>query len=405
MEARESSGNEPNNPIPTPERPGEPKIVEEIPREIREIRTRQVEEPEEQREKTPEEPKLAETRSHSAIKKQYAVYTVHQDDLPATSAARKEQVVMVTPHIHSDLLTRSFEQYSHLQQTRNLEQGLSLFSPQYPQMGNASSQDSKRGGSNPHPGSEPASAKTGGTDSIPASAAAKEQSSGGENPSDRGMANKKEEWPTPNLNQTHSHAASSEPAGGDAPKPSAPAPTAPGGSGHSSMGSNPTLAQETEGTTSTQETIDRILKMQDSVSQQIVHSIQGSLGSSRSFISLRLNPQSLGSLSIHLKMESGKLTASLAAEKETTRALIEKNVSALRSSLDEAGIKVDRIAIVREAQEVKQTDNNKSDSNAHRFGRSKEETAHQFSRDQQQRRRQANGNEWKEQFSAQDYFL
>jgi flagellar hook-length control protein FliK len=164
----------------------------------------------------------------------------------------------------------------------------------------------------------------------------------------------------------------------------------------------PVALSRTESTSSAQDYVDKIAKLQASVSQQMVHSVKGSLGSERSFISLRLDPQSLGSVAIHLKMENGKLSVQLMAQKESTRLLLEKSIASLKSAFDESGIKAERIVVSRESAEVKQAENGKNEHP--RFGRSKGEQAN-LSHQENQKRRQRQGNDWKERLSAQDYFL
>ncbi len=105
---------------------------------------------------------------------------------------------------------------------------------------------------------------------------------------------------------------------------------------------------------------EQIAKLQESTSQQIVRSVQGSMGSERSHINLQLQPEHLGKVHIQLKIESGQLSAEITAMKSNTRELLQQSVQHLRSAFDDQGIKVDKI-VIRETHENRSQDQDSRD--------------------------------------------
>ncbi len=153
---------------------------------------------------------------------------------------------------------------------------------------------------------------------------------------------------------------------------------------------------------------EQIQKYQETSAQQIVRAVHGSLGTGRSHINIRLVPESLGTLTVQLKMNAGVLSAHITAQNERTHAMLEKGLSTLRAAFDEQGIKVDRLAIVKETTDMKQhTDSNKEDRSG-RSGKSNSENSSRFgqnSRENDQQQRQNWFAHWRDQLSTMDYFM
>lgn len=152
---------------------------------------------------------------------------------------------------------------------------------------------------------------------------------------------------------------------------------------------------------------EKIAQMQESVSRQIVRAVQGSLGSQRSQVNMRLVPESLGHIVVRMTLENNQLTTQISAEKHATRALLEQHIAALRSAFDDQGIRVERLTIAQDSLDSKQQDSAKNDSPSGQSGRSKPDTEDNRSgRDSSgghQSRRNPNPH-WKDRFTAMDYY-
>ena len=334
--------------------------------------------------------------------KRYMLYQVHDEDLPRTMADKKEKVVMVSEV--NDLLRASkpFENLNSMQQARNLAGGLEVVAPPKVTGKTDASKDHPAVVAEKTPVNKP-------EPKVPTPAVSQSNSSvlkeSTPKPADfetslKSLNPEPPQQPVQQVVQNENQA--ERPVVDYTQNPDAKTAE---NSNQGNTAAAVTPEQQTAPSSSAQEYTDKIGKMQDSMSRQIIHNVQGSMGSERSFIAIRLEPESLGTLAVHLKMESGKLTANFMAEKESTRALIEKSLGNLKQSFEDSGLKVDRLTVSRESSEIKQPDNSKSDSQSSRFGRSKEEPASQFSREFNQRRRQnAQMKEWKERLTAEDYF-
>lgn len=62
-------------------------------------------------------------------------------------------------------------------------------------------------------------------------------------------------------------------------------------------------------------------------------------------LELRLHPESLGNVHIHLAAKEGVITAQLTAENESVRAVLEAQTAQLRESLNEQGVKVEAVEV------------------------------------------------------------
>ncbi len=103
----------------------------------------------------------------------------------------------------------------------------------------------------------------------------------------------------------------------------------------------------TAGGTTMKETIARY----EQISQQIVRGVSAQIGESRSHVTIRLTPEHLGQVDVRLVLDEGVLSARLWASEPETRALLERNASQLRATLEESGIRVDRVAVSKETAE------------------------------------------------------
>ncbi|MEW6238340.1 MAG: flagellar hook-length control protein FliK [Candidatus Omnitrophota bacterium] len=143
---------------------------------------------------------------------------------------------------------------------------------------------------------------------------------------------------------------------------------------------------------------EQIAKMQENAAQQIVRAVQGSLGSERSHIRMQLEPESLGRVHIQLKMESGALTAHIMAMKPETRAMLEQNISFLRSAFDDQGIKVERLVVAKEDANGRQ-ENDREEAHSRPRG----ETSGRNGGAKQQRRGTSSWSGGR--YSSQEYFV
>lgn len=121
-------------------------------------------------------------------------------------------------------------------------------------------------------------------------------------------------------------------------------------------------SSETTQTSMSKSFSEQIAKLQETVNQQIVKSVQGSIGSERSHIRLQLEPQHLGKVHIQMKIENGMLTAHLTAMKTQTRTMLEQNLNQLKTSFEDQGIKVDRLVVTRETSESRSQDQGKDEA-------------------------------------------
>ncbi|MFB3785321.1 MAG: flagellar hook-length control protein FliK [bacterium] len=151
---------------------------------------------------------------------------------------------------------------------------------------------------------------------------------------------------------------------------------------------------------------EKIAQLQETASRQIVRAVQGSLGSQRSQVSLRLVPESLGHIVVRMTLENNLLSAQISAEKHATRALLEQNITALRSAFDDQGIRVERLTISKETLDAKQQDSAKNDSQSNRSSRHDPagEDDRSGRRSSGERHSRRNNSYWKDRFTAMDYF-
>ena len=154
--------------------------------------------------------------------------------------------------------------------------------------------------------------------------------------------------------------------------------------------------------TSTQE---RVIRVQEAMSQQIVNGVKGAISSDRSYVNLRLHPESLGRVVVELSLDKGALTAHITSQKDSTRALIEQNINHLRTAFEDSSIRVERLVINKESLENRSNnDAQNRQSSSDRHSRSDQE---QSGRNQQQgngrQHQQGSYSSWVEQWINRFY--
>ena len=336
--------------------------------------------------------------------KRYVLYKVDDEDLPRKMTDKNEKVVLVSELKELTQASRPFESMNQMQHARNFSEGLEVLTPHKKEEKNGVAENSAKTSTEKMAESKPVP-KVAPIPEPPVNTVSFKNNQAQFKPADvNNSANPQvAEIPQPSAPQVANNPVSSEKTGTEYVQNQDTSAT----NSSNNTAEPPVANTEPQAAgSSALEYTEKIAKLQESVSRQVVQNVQGSVGSERSFIAIRLEPESLGTLAVHLKMESGKLTANFMAEKESTRALIEKSLGSLRQSFEESGLKVEKITISGESMEVKQPDNSKSDSQSSRFGRSKDEQpASQFSREFNQRKRQSSQwKEWKERLTAEDYY-
>ena len=87
--------------------------------------------------------------------------------------------------------------------------------------------------------------------------------------------------------------------------------------------------------------------------QTMLSSLKG--GGTR--LDLQLNPQELGSINVSLTVRNGEVSAIIRSEKSETTDMINRQVDAIRSNLEQQGIKVDKVEV---RQDTRQDQNSAS---------------------------------------------
>lgn len=139
--------------------------------------------------------------------------------------------------------------------------------------------------------------------------------------------------------------------------------------------------QTTSYAAATREAIERYQQ----ISQQIVRSVNSSFGEGRSHVTIRLVPESLGQVDVRLTLDSGVLTARLWANNHEARQLLEQHAGQLRASLEESGVRVDRVVVARETSE------------RHGYQREQSDQERSYAQHRQQSNQQQQRNEWNDE--------
>lgn len=81
------------------------------------------------------------------------------------------------------------------------------------------------------------------------------------------------------------------------------------------------------------------------VAQQVSRGLAQLLQNQGGSVTLKLNPEQLGSVQVDLKLSSGRVEAIIQASDEVARGLLESQVSRLRGALEARGVTVDRLEV------------------------------------------------------------
>ncbi|MBE5925839.1 MAG: flagellar hook-length control protein FliK [Lachnospiraceae bacterium] len=79
--------------------------------------------------------------------------------------------------------------------------------------------------------------------------------------------------------------------------------------------------------------------------RQIVDEIRASVNENVSSIEMQLNPESLGKLNIQLVSRNGEVTANIVAQSENVKEVIESQITMLKDTLLEQGIKIEAVEV------------------------------------------------------------
>ena len=132
--------------------------------------------------------------------------------------------------------------------------------------------------------------------------------------------------------------------------------------------------QQTQSTTNTSSTsMKESIERYEQISRQLVRGVSSQFGDGRSHVTIRLVPESLGQVDIRLVVENGVLSARMWAKSEDTRTLLERHANQLRATLEEGGVRVDRVTVAREAPSRdgysrEQSDHNRQSGQGRRQG-------------------------------------
>ena len=105
---------------------------------------------------------------------------------------------------------------------------------------------------------------------------------------------------------------------------------------------------------------------------QILDGISANVGPDTTSIELQLNPESLGKVSITVSAKEGILTAQIAAQNQVAKEAIESQISALKESFEEQGLKVEEVEITLASRQFDQNldkEGNQENQNRSRRGR------------------------------------
>lgn len=158
----------------------------------------------------------------------------------------------------------------------------------------------------------------------------------------------------------------------------------------------------------TQHYAEKVAEVQEAAAKQIVRGVQGSLGSERSHITMRLVPETLGRIHVQMTMENGALTAQITAQKESTQAMLQQSVNSLRSAFEEQGIKVDRLVVNKDTLDLKQQDLGRHEETHDRSSKNRsgfdQRTGHNSQNYNGKQNKQSN-TPWSDRMTATDYFM
>lgn len=124
---------------------------------------------------------------------------------------------------------------------------------------------------------------------------------------------------------------------------------------------------------------------------RIVTSVRGSLGAAGGTMQIRLDPPTLGAVNVSVSFENGVMTASLTTENEQATRMLSHNLSALKTSLESAGVTVDKIQVKQAAPSEHSSSNQQQGSDP----QSREQMSYNDSSRQEQQRREMMQRMWR----------
>ena len=91
------------------------------------------------------------------------------------------------------------------------------------------------------------------------------------------------------------------------------------------------------------------------VAQQVEKGLLTSLKGGGTRLDLQLNPQELGSITVSLTVRNGEVSAHIRSEKTETNDMINRQVDAIRTNLEQQGLKVDKVEVQLDSHQEQNT--------------------------------------------------
>ena len=101
------------------------------------------------------------------------------------------------------------------------------------------------------------------------------------------------------------------------------------------------------------DSVERLQQMQDIVNQ-VVEKIKVTLSSDSTSMEMQLNPENLGKVNVSVVAKNGEMTAAFIVENQLAKEALESQMTTLRESLNEQGIKVEAIEVMVAEQGLSQ---------------------------------------------------
>ena len=101
----------------------------------------------------------------------------------------------------------------------------------------------------------------------------------------------------------------------------------------------------------TQQDASASVALDRQVAQQVEQGMLTTLKGGGSRIDLQLNPQELGAITVSLTVRNGEVSAVIRSEKSETTDMINRQVDAIRTNLEQQGLKVDKVEVRQESRQ------------------------------------------------------
>lgn len=101
----------------------------------------------------------------------------------------------------------------------------------------------------------------------------------------------------------------------------------------------------------TQQNASASVVLDRQVAQQVEQGMLTTLKGGGSRIDLQLNPQELGAITVSLTVRNGEVSAVIRSEKSETTDIINRQVDAIRTNLEQQGLKVDKVEVRQESRQ------------------------------------------------------